>query len=90
MVFASAVHRHRQVLLLRYYAGLKFREIAARLNLPIGNVQARLYAARSQMIRLLRWDPRFEALGKELRDQFPPLMESRELVQMSRDANPTI
>jgi RNA polymerase sigma factor (sigma-70 family) len=69
-------HRHRQVLLLRYYAGLKFREIAARLNLPIGNVQARFYAARSQMIRLLHWDPRFDALGKELRDQFPPLRES--------------
>src|SRR6185503_4906833 len=63
-------HRHRQVLLLRYYSGLKFREIAARLNLPISNVQARLESACGKLRRLLYCDSRWGWLQKEFRDQF--------------------
>src|SRR5437879_5246865 len=66
-------HRHRQVLLLRYFSGLKIREIAARLNLPYSNVQARLYSAFGRLRRLLYCDSRWSPLQKELRDQFPPL-----------------
>ena len=65
-------HRHRQVLLLRYYSGLKFREIAALLNLPVSNVQARLYSARGKLIGLLHCDSRWSWLRDEFRDQFPP------------------
>ena len=65
-------HRHRQVLLLRYYSGLKFREIAARLNLPISNVEACLSRAREKLRRLLLFDSRLRSLRKEFRDQFPP------------------
>jgi len=66
-------HRHRQVLLLRYFSGLKIREIAARLNLPYSNVQARLYSAFGRLRRLLYCDSRWSPLQKEFRDQFPPL-----------------
>ena len=65
-------HRHRQVLLLRYYSGLKFREIAARLNLPSSNVEACLSRAREKLRRLLLFDSRLRSLRKEFRDQFPP------------------
>jgi len=65
-------HRHRQVLLLRYYSELKFREIAAVLNLPISNVQARFYSARGKLIGLLHCDSRWSWLREEFRDQFPP------------------
>ena len=71
-------HRHRQILLLRYFSGLKIREIAARLNLPIGNVQARIYRACEQLGRLLIFHPQLRSLREELRDQFPPLKESWE------------
>ena len=63
-------HRHRQVLLLRYYSGLKFREIAARLNLPISNVYARLESACGMLRRLLFCDSRWSWLREEFRDQF--------------------
>jgi len=63
-------HRHRQVLLLRYYSGLKFREIAARLNLPISNVYARLDSACGMLRRLLFCDSRWSWLREEFRDQF--------------------
>ena len=66
-------HRHRQVLLLRYFSGLKIREIAARLNLPYSNVQARLYSAFGRLRRSLYCDSRWSWLQKEFRDQFPPL-----------------
>ncbi len=66
-------HRHRQVLLLRYFSGLKIREIAARLNLPYSNVQARLESACGKLRRLLYCDSRWGWLQKEFRDQFPPL-----------------
>ncbi len=68
--------RHRQVLLLRYYSWLKFREIAARLNLPSSNVSACLYRAREKLRRLLHFDSRLRSLREEFRDQFPPLEES--------------
>ena len=71
-------HRHRQVLLLRYYSGLKLREIAARLNLPYSNVQARLESARGKLRRLLYCDSRWGWLQKEFREQFPPLKDSWE------------
>src|SRR6266480_3460189 len=66
-------HLHRQVLLLRYFSGLKIREIAARLNLPYSNVQARLCSAFGRLRRLLYCDSRWSPLQKEFRDQFPPL-----------------
>jgi RNA polymerase sigma-70 factor (ECF subfamily) len=35
----------RQVLLLAYYQGLKYREIADVLGIPVGTVKSRLHAA---------------------------------------------
>jgi RNA polymerase sigma-70 factor (ECF subfamily) len=35
----------RQVLLLAYYQGLKYREIADILEIPVGTVKSRLHAA---------------------------------------------
>src|SRR5207302_10112788 len=71
-------HRHRQVLLLRYFSGLKIREIAARLNLPYSNVQARVESARGKLRRLLYCDSRWGWLQKEFREQFPPWKDSWE------------
>jgi RNA polymerase sigma-70 factor (ECF subfamily) len=35
----------RQVLILAYYQGLKYREIAEILDIPVGTVKSRLHAA---------------------------------------------
>lgn len=45
---------HRQILVLRDVQGLKYREIASRLRLPIGTVMSRLSAARARRITLIR------------------------------------
>ena len=45
---------HRTVLVLRHYEDLKFREIAAVLELPEGTVKSRMAEALTQMGRLLQ------------------------------------
>src|SRR5438132_1182683 len=60
-------HRHRQVLLLRYFSGLKIREIATRLNLPYSNVQACLCRSCAKLHRLMYCDSRWLCLKKEFR-----------------------
>ena len=45
---------HREILLLRHYEGLKYREIAGILGCPIGTVMSRLYAARRALGARLR------------------------------------
>ena len=69
--------RHRTVLVLRHYEGLKFREIAEALNIPQGTVKSRMAEALTHLARLLK--PTLgehishktkeieEAQGKELR-----------------------
>jgi RNA polymerase sigma-70 factor (ECF subfamily) len=47
----SLDERYRSVLLLWALEGLKYREIAQRLQLPIGTVMSRLYRARSILTR---------------------------------------
>ena len=47
----SLEERYRAVLLLWAIEGLKYREIAERLQLPIGTVMSRLYRARSILTR---------------------------------------
>jgi len=47
----SLEERYRSVLLLWAIEGLKYREIADRLQLPIGTVMSRLYRARSILTR---------------------------------------
>jgi len=41
--------RQREVLVLREFEGLRYREIAELLGVPIGTVMSRLYAARRQL-----------------------------------------
>jgi RNA polymerase sigma-70 factor (ECF subfamily) len=43
----------REVFLLYHFQGLKYREIAATLDIPIGTVMSRLHAARLQLRRVL-------------------------------------
>ena len=78
MNLVRMLHHRQHVLLLRYYSGLKLCEIAARLNLPYSNVQARLVSARGKLRRLLYCDYRWGWLQKEFRDQFPPVKDSWE------------
>jgi RNA polymerase sigma factor (sigma-70 family) len=65
--------RHRQPLLLYHFNGLKVHQIASRLNLPVSNIQARLYRAHEKLRRLLNCDPQWRPFRKEFRDQLPPL-----------------
>ena len=39
----------REVLVLKEFEGLKYREIAVRLDIPIGTVMSRLYSARARL-----------------------------------------
>lgn len=45
--------REREVLVLKEFEGLKYREIAEALNVPIGTVMSRLYAARKRLADVL-------------------------------------
>jgi len=43
----------REVFLLYHFQGMKYREIADLLDLPIGTVMSRLHSARQQLRRVL-------------------------------------
>ena len=47
----------RQVVLLAYYQGLKYREIAEVLSIPVGTVKSRLHAALLRLQELLAASP---------------------------------
>ena len=42
--------REREVLVLREFEGLRYREIAALLDIPMGTVMSRLYSARKNLV----------------------------------------
>jgi RNA polymerase sigma-70 factor (ECF subfamily) len=50
----------REVIVLREFEGLSYREIAQRLEVPIGTVMSRLYEARRALARELRAEPALE------------------------------
>lgn len=50
---------YRRIILLRHVDGLRYAEIAAALDLPVGTVMSRLFHGRARLRALLRdWDPR--------------------------------
>jgi RNA polymerase sigma-70 factor (ECF subfamily) len=46
---AALSELEREALVLKEFEGLKYREIAERLGIPIGTVMSRLYAARQRL-----------------------------------------
>ena len=48
--------RDREVLVLKEFEGLRYREIAALLEIPIGTVMSRLYTARRRLADVLEDD----------------------------------
>ena len=67
--------RNREPLLLYHFSGLKAEQIAAKLRLPVSNIQARLFRAYEKLRRLIYGNPEWRSLRNELRDQFPPWEE---------------
>lgn len=45
--------REREVLVLKEFEGLKYREIAELLGIPIGTVMSRLYTARKHLVAVI-------------------------------------
>ena len=39
----------RQVVILAYFQGLKYRDVAAALDIPVGTVKSRLHAALARL-----------------------------------------
>ncbi len=48
----------REVLQMHYFDGLKYREISARLGIPIGTVKSRIHSAKKQFLESLADDDR--------------------------------
>jgi RNA polymerase sigma-70 factor (ECF subfamily) len=48
---------HREIIVLRDYHGLAYREIASVLSIPEGTVMSRLHAARKRLREILRNEP---------------------------------
>jgi RNA polymerase sigma-70 factor (ECF subfamily) len=53
----SLPERDREVLVLKEFEGLRYREIADLLGIPIGTVMSRLYAARKRLAAALEVQP---------------------------------
>lgn len=53
----SLAEREREVLVLKEFEGLRYREIAALIGVPIGTVMSRLYAARRKLAAMLEERP---------------------------------
>ena len=49
--------RDREVLVLKEFEGLRYREIARLLGIPIGTVMSRLYSARKRLAAAMEEDP---------------------------------
>jgi RNA polymerase sigma-70 factor (ECF subfamily) len=49
----------KQVLILAYYQGLKYREIATILNIPVGTVKSRLHTALTRLQETTAGSPTF-------------------------------
>jgi RNA polymerase sigma-70 factor (ECF subfamily) len=47
----------REMLVLREWDGLKYREIADLLGIPIGTVMSRLYSARHRLAEVMEEQP---------------------------------
>jgi RNA polymerase sigma-70 factor (ECF subfamily) len=50
---AALPDHEREVLVLKEFEGLKYREIAERVGVPLGTVMSRLYAARQRLSAVL-------------------------------------
>ena len=54
----SLTHEHREVVVLRHFAGLSYESIAIAIGVPVKTVKSRLYTARQRLgERLLGWEP---------------------------------
>ena len=53
-VLGTLSPEHRQVIMLREFEGMSYREISAALNMPCGTVESRLFRAREHLRKLLR------------------------------------
>ncbi|MBI4581170.1 MAG: sigma-70 family RNA polymerase sigma factor [Planctomycetes bacterium] len=51
---AALSDEHREILRLRYFAGLAYRELASALDIPEGTVMSRLHLARKALARNMR------------------------------------
>ena len=49
----SLPDRDREILVLKEFEGLRYREIAELIGIPIGTVMSRLYAARRRLATAL-------------------------------------
>jgi len=55
---------HKEILVLRDYQDLSYREISAILDIPLGTVMSRLHAARRSLRRILTADEAFQERKK--------------------------
>jgi RNA polymerase sigma-70 factor (ECF subfamily) len=55
---ASLVHQlkphYRELIIMRYLDELSYAEIAAKLNMPLGSVKAKLFRARDLLVEILK------------------------------------
>lgn len=46
--------RYRRLIVLRFFDGFSYEEIAAKLSLPLGTVKTQIHRAREQMCRMIK------------------------------------
>ena len=80
--------REREMLLLYYFEELKQEEIARRLQIPLGTVKSRLYAAKKQFRKHYPCPPKGET--NMLKKTLPEIMPEYRIIPRTESAFPVV
>lgn len=75
---------YREVLILYYINGYSQKEIADKINIPVGTVKSRLHTAKSQLKAFYPYEPRKIFIGEKLMC-LPEIMPEYKIIQSHKE-----